>query len=163
MNEFHFGFSRTKPLQDFPLSTLDTSDIAFTSTRPFVGDINIDDPDIDVVGFGIDFASYLQESLTFKDGLSLSRGSHSFRLGTEVTHYLYDQRSCSRGCTGVYRFSNLEDFLTNEVRRFEAMVPNAETGLGITPPHVMNQWQFGAYFQDNWQVKPSFTLDSSIA
>ncbi|MEE8177204.1 MAG: TonB-dependent receptor, partial [Acidobacteriota bacterium] len=164
LNEFHFGFSKTRPEQDFALSSIiqDTAPLAFTPTRPFVGAINIDAPALTEVGFGSDGVKYLQESLTFKDGLSLSRGNHSFRLGTEVTHFLYDQRSCSNSCPGIYRFSSLEDFLENKVRRFEAMLADSETGLGITPPHVMNQWMFGAYFQDNWQLKPSFTLNLGL-
>ncbi|MCH8268585.1 MAG: TonB-dependent receptor, partial [Acidobacteria bacterium] len=168
LNEFHFGFSHTVSAGDIALaSRRDWGDLTFGADRSgeesvsqgvenFFGQIN--PGDASAIGFRTGGSNYLQQSLSFKDGLSFSRGNHSLRAGVEVIRFHYDQRSCSRGCYGIYDFDTVEDFLTASPFRFQGMVPD-EQGLGLSPPHIMQQYQFGAYFQDNWQIANSLTLN----
>ena len=168
LNEFHFGFSHTVAAGDIALaSRRDWGDLTFGADRSgeaavsqgvenFFGQIN--PGDASAIGFRTGGSNYLQRSLSFKDGLSLSRGNHSLRAGVELIRFHYDQRSCSRGCYGIYNFDTVEDFLTARPYRFQAMVPD-EQGQGLSPPHIMQQYQFGTYFQDNWQVSNSLTLN----
>ena len=168
LNEFHFGFSHTVAAGDIALaSRRDWGDLTFGADRSseaavsqgvenFFGQIN--PGDASAIGFRTGGSRYLQRSLSFKDGLSFSRGSHSLRAGVEVIRFHYDQRSCSRGCYGIYNFDTVDDFLTARPYRFQAMVPD-EQGMGLSPPHIMQQYQFGTYFQDNWQVSNSLTLN----
>ena len=168
LNEFHFGFSHTVTAGDIALaSRRDWGDLTFGADRSgeeavsqgvenFFGQIN--PGDASSIGFRTGGSNYLQRSLSFKEGLSLNRGNHSLRAGVDVIRFHYDQRSCSRGCYGIYDFNSVEDFLTAKPDRFQGMVPD-DQGMGLSPPHIMQQYQFGSYFQDNWQVSNSLTLN----
>jgi hypothetical protein len=102
----------------------------------------------------VDFQSYSQRTLQFKEGLSITRGNHSFRMGSELKHFHYVQNSCSRGCNGIFTFRSMEDFVVNIADDFQVFAPGSES-----PKRNMNQILFGGYFQDNWVVKPSLTLN----
>ena len=153
LNEFNFGYSWTENAGDVALSTRDTSSLAFNPTRDLVGQLVVPDV-LDSVGFRVGGSTYHQKPLTFKDGLSITRGNHSFRMGAEINRFKYDQQSCSRGCNGIYEFRNLRNLLTAVPRRLDIMLPESDN-----PVRNLAQIIFGAYFQDNWQVMPSFTLN----
>src|SRR5437867_12989700 len=91
------------------------------------------------------------------DGLSVTRGAHSFRMGGNFERYWYQQISCSRGCNGRYQFSNLAQFLQAQQQLYDVQLPGAEN-----PDRHMAQMMFGSYFQDNWSVRPSLTLNLGI-
>ncbi len=160
LNEFKFGFSRTPLAGDIPLSTRDTSSLAFNPIRKLVGQLDQQGRGgiFEDIGFRVNRSNYEQDVFTFNDGLSVTRGNHSLRAGVEVNRYHYDQRSCSRGCNGIYRFRSLQRFLQGRPNRIQIMVPD-EQGRGLSDPHLLDQILFGAYFQDNWQLSPSFTLN----
>ena len=99
--------------------------------------------------------------MTFKNGLSLTRGNHSLRIGGEISRIYTDQRACSDGCTGAFRFGSLEEFLHAEPNRLDMFIED-DQGRGLSPPHLQTQWVFGSYFQDNWQVKPDLTLNLGL-
>jgi hypothetical protein len=160
VNEFHFGFSSTNPQSEIRLSSIDTSALRYNDTEDFFGFIEIDDPKMNFIGSDSDGYSFLLESLTFKDSVSLSRGNHSFRLGGEVSRGFFDQRTCS-DCAGSFRFTNLKDFLRAIPLRTEMPVAD-EQGRGVSRPHLVHQWKFGAFFQDNWQARSDFTLNLGL-
>jgi outer membrane receptor protein involved in Fe transport len=126
----------------------------------FFGQIDIGDPGLSLIGSDNGLYQFLQENLTFKNSLSLSRGNHSFRMGGEITRFFYNNTSCV-DCGGLWTFATLEDFLRGTVMRVEMNVAD-EQGLGLSPPHFVTQWQVGSYFQDNWRVRPSLTLNLGI-
>jgi outer membrane receptor protein involved in Fe transport len=92
-----------------------------------------------------------------KDGLSITRGNHSFRMGGEINWFRYTQDSCSRGCNGIYEFRSLADLLTATPRRFEVMLPGGES-----PVRHLRQLFSGMYFQGNWQVLPTLTFNLGL-
>jgi hypothetical protein len=156
VNEFKFGYSFSEVSGDIPLGTLDTSALRFHPDRQRVGEITVTGGP-DSVGYRVDSQTYQQKALQFKEGLSLTRGNHSFRLGGEIKRFRYVQQSCSRGCNGIFQFSNMSDFLTNVANDFQVFTPGHES-----PERNMRQLLFGSYFQDNWQMSPSFTLNLGI-
>ena len=152
LNEFKFGYSFSEVGDDVVLSTRDFSGLQFHPTRERMGQINAGEAGS--IGYRVDGSTYTAKTITLKDGVSLTRGNHSFRLGVEINRFKYQQSSCSRGCNGIYDFRSVERFLRNQPRRLQIFIPGKDS-----PERNLAQLLFGAYFQDNWQLSPSFTLN----
>jgi hypothetical protein len=157
VNEFHFGYSDSNPAGDLPLSDIDFAEqgLVFRTDRTKMGEIIV--PQIASLGYRVGGSRYRQRAYTLKDGYSLSRGTHSFRLGGEWDYFRYNQESCSRGCNGVWEFNSYEDFLRGVARRFEVMLPG-----GDLVARDMRQHLLSGYFQDNWRVRDDFTLNMGV-
>jgi outer membrane receptor protein involved in Fe transport len=157
VNEVHFGFSDTRPEGDVPATTVDfaSQGLVFRTNRTLMGQINI--PGVDSVGFRQDFSAYRQRSYTAKEGFTLSKGSHSVRLGGEWTYYRYNVGNCSRGCQGVFDFSNMEGFLRGVPRRFEIMLPG-----GDIANRDLHQHYLAGYLQDNWRATSHLTFNLGL-
>jgi hypothetical protein len=156
VNDFKLGYSHSDIFGDVPLGTLDTSALAFHPNRTRVGQINITGGP-EAVGFRVDYSEYVQRAYQIREGLSVIRGNHSMRMGFEDKLFRYKQVSCSRGCNGIFTFRSLSDFLTNRPDDFQVFAPGHES-----PTRRMRQMLFGTYFQDNWQVMPSLTLNLGL-
>ena len=157
LNEVKVGYSFTNPVQDIPLVNRDFSNLAFRPGRSLLGEIVVGQGLLTTIGYRVNKSDYQQKLWSLKDGLSVTRGAHSFRMGADFEHYWYQQISCSRGCNGSYTFSNLAQFLQAQPQQLDVQLPGAEN-----PDRHMRQILFGWYFQDNWNVRPSFTLNLGI-
>ncbi|MBI4480569.1 MAG: TonB-dependent receptor [Acidobacteria bacterium] len=156
INEFKFGYSWSELFGDLPVRPADLSNLANLTGRKFTGQIN--PPFASNVGFRTLSSQYVQKAYQFREGITFSSGgSHSFRAGTELKLFRYLQDSCSRGCNGVWTWRNLNDFLANTPRRLEIFQPGHDN-----PVRNLKQLLFGTYFQDNWQVMPSLTLNLGL-
>ena len=155
LNEVKVGYSFTNPVQDIPLVSRDFGNLAFRPGRNLLGEIVVSP--LTTIGYRVNKSDYQQKLWSFKDGLSVTRGAHSFRMGVDFEHYWYQQVSCSRGCNGSYTFSNLAQFLQAQPQQLDVQLPGAEN-----PDRHMRQIMFGSYFQDNWNVRPSLTLNLGI-
>jgi hypothetical protein len=153
LNEFKFGYSYSQSGGDIAIGDRDTKSLAFHPNREKVGQINITGGP-SAVGYRVASSTYTQKALQFKEGLSLSKGNHSLRLGTEIKRFRYRQEACSRGCNGVVAFRNMAEFFTDVVDDFQVFTPGHES-----PQRNLRQLLFGSYFQDNWQVMPSLTFN----
>ncbi|MBI3049178.1 MAG: TonB-dependent receptor [Acidobacteria bacterium] len=158
LNELHFGYSDSEPAGELPLTTRDfaSQGLLFRPDRQRMGQIDVPGV-LTSLGFRVDPTTYQQRAYAIKEGYSLIRGNHSYRLGGEWTYYRYDINSCTRGCNGIYEFRNLESLLTATVRRFDVMVPG-----GDDPYRDLRQHLLGVYFQDNWQVRSDVTLNLGL-
>ena len=155
LNEVKIGFSFTNPVQDIPLTNRDFSNLAFRPGRKLLGEISVSP--LTTIGYRVDKSDYQQKLWTFMDGLSITHGAHTFRMGADFEHYWYQQISCSRGCYGTYTFNNIAQFLQAQPQQLDVQLPGAEN-----PDRHMKQILFGSYFQDNWNVRPSFTLNLGL-
>src|SRR5437870_2323670 len=155
LNEVKVGYSFTNPVQDIPLVSRDFGNLAFRPGRNLLGEIVVSP--LTTIGYRVNKSDYQQKLWSFKDGLSVTRGSHAFKMGVDFEHYWYQQISCSRGCNGSYTFSSLSDFLQARPLQLDVQLPGAEN-----PDRHMRQIRFGSYFQDNWNVRPSLTLNLGI-
>ncbi len=157
VNEFHFGYSDSKPDGNLPLGSYDFkgSGLLFRAERERMGEIII--PGITNIGYRVDSQTNRQRALMLKESYSAIRGNHSLRLGGDFTYYRYNMASCSRGCNGVYEFGNFENFLRGIPRRFEVMLPG-----GDIVARDMRQTLFGGYFQDNWRAAADLTLNLGL-
>jgi carboxypeptidase family protein/TonB-dependent receptor-like protein len=155
LNEFKFGYSFTNPVQDIPLTSEDFSSLATRPGRNILGEIVVSP--LSNIGFRQGSSDYGQKVFSGKEGLSISHGNHSFRMGVDFEHYAYSQISCSRGCFGNYTFNNIASFLQAQPLQLDIQLPGKEN-----PPRYMNQIFMGSYFQDNWNVRPYLTLNLGL-
>ena len=155
LNQFHFGYSLTRPIGDIPLSKVDTSHLRFAPNRERMGQISASP--LSSIGYRVERSDYEQRTISVKESFSITRGNHSMQLGMELNRFRYNVWSCSKGCNGIYTFRGLEQLLTATPRRFEAMLPG-----GDNPARNLSQILFGSYFQDNYSVTPSLTLNLGL-
>ena len=167
---------------DIPLSTRDfggpvTQGGLEFNENPFglMGIITVSG--MDSFGFRVNSAEYRQEVFTFADDVSFTRGNHSFKFGGLLNRTIMDQNTATAGTHGIWEFRGLDRFLRNDPRRFETHLPgelvnlddfNIAPGwefsgeLGRRVNRLAKQWGMGAYFQDNWRVRPSLTLNLGL-
>jgi hypothetical protein len=158
VNEVHFGYSDSEPQGDIPLSDIDFvgQGLLFRSDRVRMGEINVPDV-LSSIGYRVDASKYRQRGYTLKEGYSLARGNHSYRIGGEWTYYRYNVESCSRGCNGVWEFRSVENLVRGIPRRFDVMLPGGDI-IG----RDMRQHLLGAYFQDNWRASDDLVLNLGL-
>jgi hypothetical protein len=158
VNELNFGYSDSEPQGDVPLSDFDFAGqgLLFRSNRVRMGDINVPGV-IDSIGYRVDQSNYRQRAYTVKNGYSLAKTNHSFRMGGDWTYYRYNVSSCSRGCNGVYEFRSIANLVQGIVRRFDVMLPG-----GDIVSRDMSQHLLAGYFQDNWRATNDVTLNLGL-
>lgn len=155
LNEFSFGFSLTSPQGQIPLGKRDFQNVLFVPSRKVMGQLNVGD--LSSIGYRNGARNFRQKSIALKEGLSLIRGNHSFRMGAELDRFRYDYVIDGQGFAGVYDFRSLQTFLAGTPLRFQAQLPG-----GNDPNHNLTQLLFGTYFQDNYTVRPSLTLNLGL-
>ncbi|MCH8267799.1 MAG: TonB-dependent receptor [Acidobacteria bacterium] len=156
LNEFNFGYTSVVIVGRIVTDGgRDWSDLLFVPGVQHMGALRVGS--LDDIGFGQPGREYTQKSFTFKDGLSLTRGNHSLRMGAELSRFSQNIFFCAALCNGRYRFDDLEAFLKAEPRRFEARRPES-----LEPVIDMKQLYFGSYFQDNYSVLDSLTLNLGL-
>lgn len=158
LSELNFGYSDTEPQGDLPLSDIDFAGqgLVFRPDRQRMGQIDVPGV-LTSLGFRVDPSTWRQRTYSVKEGYSLIRGNHSYRIGGEWNYYRYNVFSCTRGCNGIFEFRDIENLLLANPRRFEVMLPG-----GDDPNRDLRQHLFGAYFQDNWQARPDVTVNLGL-
>ena len=173
VNELKFGWTRTAPGGEIPIAGERTANLAFNN-NPRMGQINAGD--VESIGWRVNASRYEQKSITIADDFSLTRGNHSLKFGGMFLRQRSDQVTESSGVNGIWTFRTYEDFLRNRPKRFEVWLPpelvNLDDFAGDTASitgdigqrknHNVTQKSFAVYFQDNWRVRPSLTLNLGL-
>ena len=103
--------------------------------------------------------AFVQNNFEWRDVASLTRGSHSLKVGGNVTRGRADHESS--------RVFDRPDFSFNSIFDFATDVATSETGIGFNPVSgavgnplfsLMRTGSLSAFIQDDWKVKPNFTL-----
>jgi hypothetical protein len=89
------------------------------------------------------------------DDAFLTHGLHSLKFGVAVERMQFNQLQPANP-SGQFTFSTLQDFLTNQPRRFQKSFVN-----GLTP-RDLRQTLFGLYLQDDWRALPNLTLNLGL-
>ncbi len=98
---------------------------------------------------------YHWNSYQFYDDGFLTKGTHTIKFGGVVERMLL-QVSAFSDPNGIWQFSNLTNFLTNTPRRIQGGVVST-----VTPRHLRTNL-FGGYVQDDWRLRPYFTLNMGL-
>lgn len=89
------------------------------------------------------------------DDAFLTRGTHALKLGAAVERMQLNE-TAAPNLSGVFTFSTLSDFLTNNPKRFQA-------GIASTlAPRGLRQTLMGVYAQDDWRWRPSLTVNLGL-
>jgi hypothetical protein len=108
-------------------------------------------------GYGIGApGTFDQWTYGFKDVLTKVHGSHTMKMGGEVTRLLFVDNS-PWNARPTYYFNNLWDFL-NDAPTSEQATFNPLTGVPTDFRKDTRSNIYGFFFQDNWKVKPNLTL-----
>lgn len=89
------------------------------------------------------------------DDALLTRGSNSLQFGVAVEH-IQENESIFSNTNGNFSFSSLSNFLTNQPRSFEGLVPSAVGVFGT------RQTLLAAYLQDDIRASRNFTLNAGL-
>src|SRR2546425_502733 len=171
LNEFAFGFNRSEPGQSFPNNEPDWknfngTNLVFMAGRERMGQLNYGD-EVAAMGFPRDRALFFQDFYTYRDNLSITRSKHTFKIGAEYNPMRLVMDQVDGSYNAVYTFNTFHSFLGGDALQVEAdLPPNFPLRGGQIHQAIKlfywRQKQLGTYFQDNWKVKPSFTLNLGI-
>ena len=164
VNTFRLGFSRVVGLVNQPVKAINPagSDPALgTIPGQFAALINVSG----LTGAGglgdISFFGHHWNSYQANDDLSLTHGKHSLTFGFAFERMQYDVLSKVRG-NGNFTFgplngiSGIEAFLTNQPTKVLLLSPTIRKEVGSRDS------LFGGYIQDDWRVRPRFTLNLGL-
>lgn len=101
-----------------------------------------------------------QTSFDYKDVFSWVRANHNLKMGGELRR----MRGAAQNTTNyipAYSFANILDFADDEPIQMSRLV-NPATGVPTTVFSQMRNWEWSAFFQDDWKVRRNLTLNIGL-
>jgi hypothetical protein len=139
------------------LGALDTSGFPYTDPYHRVPGVTISG----LQGIGIPVSPYFERNIdkSVYDNLSLVRGNHSIRTGFDIEDMTKTENAVNP-TNGSFTFNGYDsgspfaDFLLGDAEEF------SQDSRDIIPR--LRYFNFEAYAQDDWKLKPNFTLDVGV-
>ncbi|MGD0132095.1 MAG: TonB-dependent receptor [Bryobacteraceae bacterium] len=165
VNEFHFTAQRDYNSLNYPAVTLPTSnqlgiqntpDLATGPAQMLLYASNLQ------LGFNINGPAYYADTTYgYQDSVTWNRGKHTFKAGASISWvennaffaYAANGAFAFDGPTGIGSGVDLADFLMG-IPDYYYQYPGAFSAV--------RSHQFGAFVQDDWKVKPNFTLTLGV-
>jgi len=97
--------------------------------------------------------SPVNNSYQIADALSWMRGSHTFKFGGEMRRQIFTQRFL-QAARGYYDYASFDSLLLDQ----SPLVNGSFRSTG-SDGFTGNQFKYAAFAQDDWKVKPNFTLN----
>jgi hypothetical protein len=94
-------------------------------------------------------------SIQAYDDISLTRGPHALKFGVAIERMRDNVEEISDP-TGRFAFNSLTDFLTNKPFSLSVAIP------GKSVEHGFRQTVAGVYVQDDWRMRPNFSLSLGL-
>ena len=165
LNEFSFGLTDNKTTEDIPISDLDWSRFLWIDDSKTMGNL-APGSGVSDIGFGSDASFFGIDSLVFKNNVSITLANHSIKFGAQYQRLRYPVLKEPDGANGRFDFDGLEFFLQGLPEQFDASLPAGAEVLGLTnladPAWTLAESKFAFFFQDNWRVTPSLTLNLGL-
>ena len=106
-------------------------------------------------GLNAGYTLHNWNSYQFYDDAFLTRGTHSLKFGFALENMRYNFFQ-NYNPIGIWRFSSLTNFLTNQPTSLEGGLPVRLN------PRGLRQTLYGGYIQDDWRVLPHLTLNIGL-
>ncbi|MFB3852793.1 MAG: TonB-dependent receptor domain-containing protein [Vicinamibacterales bacterium] len=159
---FSAGYTRVLSNQ-----TLNEASFGWVRMHGEAGDPTPEAPTISITnlsaGFGVEFwhpIYFTQNNFEFKDTLTMTRGTHSLRMGAEF-RLAYDASEMHHWERPNYNFRSILDFADDETWT-ETRAVNPATGLPTLAVADYRNTEFAFFAQDNWKLRPDMTLNLGL-
>jgi Carboxypeptidase regulatory-like domain len=94
-----------------------------------------------------------QDHYELQNYTTATLGVHSIRFGGRL-RFVRDANSSTAGFNGNYTYASLDSYAAGQPSQYEVTVG--------TPAARVNLFDAGIFFQDDWRVRPNFTLSSGL-
>jgi hypothetical protein len=158
VNSLRGGYSRVHDVGDAGLTGINplsaNLSLGFFPNLP-AGQISV--PGLTSYGGGVVPAglNYVWNSFQVYDDVFLTKGVHSLKFGFAFERMQTNMNAPGR-IAGTYSFGSLTNFLTNQPSTATGVVQSAISDRGV------RQSLFGGYLQDDWRLRPNFTLNLGL-
>jgi hypothetical protein len=99
----------------------------------------------------------IQNKWEVSQSFSYSMGAHTMKFGGSYSHVIFNNSGPAASAYGSLNWDDAEDFLTDaNLSSLTVEVPGADTHRTIL------QDVYGFYFQDDWRMRPNFTLNLGL-
>ena len=95
-------------------------------------------------------------SFQFYDDLYWTKNKHSLKIGFSAERIQSNQFTRGSSPNGFYTFGSLQSFLNNQPTSYVSLLSSSIS------PRDLRQSLFGAYFQDDYKIRPNLTLNLGL-
>ncbi|HXG46951.1 MAG TPA: TonB-dependent receptor [Methylomirabilota bacterium] len=136
--------------------TIDYPKNLFFMQHQYAPTFTLNTPGVSFSG-GSQPSTRIQNKWELSQAFSFSSGNHTWKFGGSWSYIGFNNSGPAAGAFGSFTWNNLERFLTDgNLDNLTAEVPNADTA------RTVRQQVYALYFQDDWRVRPNFTLNLGL-
>jgi hypothetical protein len=101
-----------------------------------------------------------QDHYELQNYTSMALGNHFLKFGGRL-RVVHDQSLAAEGFNGSWVFQTLDTYATPPTP-FQLSITFPGTGMTVIPTVTVNVVDAGVYLQDDWRIRPNFTLSYGL-